>query len=71
MKDKLTNSVLDYLVEEFSKEENKKKIKTVVVDPIFVYVLDKVYPYIIISSIIFLLTFIIAILLLFMMVKGK
>lgn len=71
MKDKLTKSIIDYAVEEFSREENYNRMKTKIIDPIFVYVLDKVYPYIIISSIIFILTFILAILILFMMFKSK
>ena len=71
MRDKLTKSIIDYIVEEFSKEENHNKMKTKVIDPIFVYLIDKIYPYIIISSIIFILTFILAILILFMMVKSK
>ena len=62
---------VEIITEEFTKEENKLKIKTKVVDPIFVYVVNKIYPYIIVSSIIFVLTFIIALLLLFLIIKNS
>jgi hypothetical protein len=69
MLDKISKSFIETITEEFNKEENRLKIKTQVVDPIFVYVTDKIYPYIIVSSIIFILTFIIALLLLFLIIK--
>ena len=71
MIDKISKSFVEIITEEFTKEENKLKIKTKVVDPIFVYVVNKIYPYIIVSSIIFVLTFIIALLLLFLIIKNS
>jgi len=69
--DKISKSAMEYFISEISREENKEKIKRQVIDPIFMYIIDKVYPYVIITTAIFILTFIIAILILFMLVKNK
>lgn len=69
--EKISKSAVDYLITEMSKEETKARIKGQVIDPIFMYIVDKVYPYVIVSSVIFILTFLIAILILFMIVRNK
>ena len=51
---------IEYFVSEISKDDNKNKIKHQVIDPIFMYIIDKVYPYVIISSVIFILIFLIS-----------
>ena len=70
MKD-LKNVIFNYFIDELSKEDNKKKMKATVIDPLFIYLLDKIYPYIIVTSIIFILTFIIGILILFFIIRNK
>ena len=67
----IKNHIFEYLIEELSKEDNKKKMKAQVIDPLFIYILDKIYPYIIITSVIFILTFIIGILILFFIIRNK
>lgn len=67
--EKISKSALDFFISELSKEENKERIKRKVIDPIFMYIIDKVYPYVIISSIIFILTFLLALLIFFMIVR--
>jgi len=69
MKKDLGEQAIEYLVNEFSKEENKKKIKAKIIDPIFIYVLQQIYPYFIITSVIFFLTFIIALIILLLILK--
>jgi len=71
MIEKFSKSAMEFFIGEISKDENKEKIKRQVIDPIFMYIIDKVYPYVVISSVIFILTFLIAILILFMVVKNN
>ena len=59
MIEKVSKSAIEYFVSEMSKEENKDRLKHQVVDPIFMYIINKVYPYVIISSVIFILIFLI------------
>ena len=58
--DKISKSAVDYIVSEMSKDETKEKIKRQVIDPLFMYIIDKVYPYVIVTSVIFVLTFLIS-----------
>jgi len=69
MIEKISKSAIEYFVSEISKDSTKEQIKRQVIDPLFIYIIDKVYPYVIVSSIIFIFTFIIAILILFMVVR--
>jgi hypothetical protein len=71
MIEKVSKSVIEYFVEEISTAESKEKIKRQVIDPIFMYIVDKIYPFVIITSIIFILTFLIAILILFMILRKN
>jgi len=68
---KVSKSLVEYLIEQATTEENKNRLKNELVDPIFMYIIDKVYPYVVISSVIFVLMFLIAIMILFLVVKGK
>lgn len=67
----MTNSVIEGFITEFKKDENQEKIRVNIIDPMTNYIIDKVYPYVIISSIIFVMTFVIAILILFLMIKRN
>lgn len=69
---KITDEIINALIMEFRKEENQEKIKGQVIDPMVCYILDKCYPYLIISSIIFILTFLLAVMILVMILyKNK
>ena len=68
---KVSKSLIEYLIEQAVTEDNKKKIKNELIDPLFMYIIDKVYPYVVISSVIFILMFLIALMILFLVVKGK
>lgn len=66
---KLTSELLDKVIEELKKPENMSKIHLGVVDPLIHYTFNRLYPYIIVSSIIFLLTFLLAITILLLILK--
>lgn len=56
----LTTELLEKLMLEIKKTENMTKIQLNFIDPIIKYSFHRLYPYILISAIIFLLTFILA-----------
>ena len=56
----LTIELIDKLINEIKKNENIEKMKLHLVDPIIDYTFHRLYPYILISSAIFLLTFLLA-----------
>jgi hypothetical protein len=68
---KLTTEIIEKFVYEFKKNENQEKLKAHVIDPVICYFIDKLYPYIFITSTIFILTFVIAILILFLIIKSN
>ena len=53
----ITGEIIERLSNEFKKEENQKKIKTEMIDPIIMYTFNSLYPYIVGASVIFILTF--------------
>ncbi len=69
--DKLFKQFIDIVIFELNKENNQKKIKITMVDPIVYYIMKKIYPYILIIFIIFILTFIISTLILILILKEK
>jgi hypothetical protein len=65
----LTKQILDHTLLEFKKEENVKKIKSEIVDPIIDYSMGRIYPYMIITAALFILTFLIAIIILIVLLR--
>ena len=47
----------------------KKKIHNNLIDPLIYYCFKRIYPYLLVTSIIFILTFILAILILILLIK--
>jgi hypothetical protein len=68
---KVTNELIEKLIFEFQKEDNQDKLKSHIIDPVICYILDRLYPYILITSIIFILTLVIAICILFLIIKDN
>ncbi len=66
---KFTKEILDKIIEEVSKAENISKIESNVVEPLIMYTFKRLYPYLLMSSIIFILTFLVALLILLLLVK--
>ena len=65
----LTKQILDHTLLEIKKEENVKKIKSEIVDPIIDYSMGRIYPYMIITAALFILTFLIAIIILIVLLR--
>jgi len=66
---KFTNDLIEKVINEFKKNENQEKLKTQIIDPMICYILDKLYPYIFISSIVFILLLLISLSILFLIIK--
>ena len=65
----VTTKILEKAILEFKKEENLTKIQVHFLDPLIQYTFGRVYPYIIITSIIFFLIFVLTIVSLLLMIK--
>ena len=68
---KIVEELTQYCINEFKKEKNLNKMKVFVIDPLIEYTFKRLYPYILITSIIFFLTFILAIVILFLIIKTN
>jgi hypothetical protein len=71
IKNNFTNEVIDIIIEEISKKEIKDKINTHIVDPSMTTIFERLYPYIIITSIIFILIFFMAITIIYLLIIKK
>ena len=71
MLDKLSTQAITMLINEFNKEENQQRLKHNILDPIVYHILDRLSPYILVASSIFILTFLIAVVILFMMIRNS
>ena len=68
---KLTNEILEKIIFELKKDENQEQLKTYIIDPIICYILDRLYPFIFITSAIFILILLIALSILYLIIKGN
>lgn len=68
---KICMEVIDKCVLEFKKEHNVNKIKKEILDPSIKYIIDQLYPYILATCIIFVLTFLMAGAILVILVFNK
>jgi hypothetical protein len=57
---KITTDIINMIIIELKEEENLNKIKKEILQPTTNYILEQIYPYLILSVIIFILTFLIA-----------
>jgi hypothetical protein len=67
----LTKSFANTIVTELKKQDNFSDFTTYLVDPVINHIFKKLYPYIMISSAVFLLTFITAVVILVMMLRSQ
>lgn len=65
----LTRQVIDNILIEVKKDENMSKIRTTIIDPIIHYSIERIYPYIIITGALFILTLLVAIVILIILIK--
>jgi hypothetical protein len=68
---KLTNEIVNTFLTEAKKEENMCRIKRTVMDPLIDYTFKKLYPYIVITSILFILIFVLAVSILYTLVRKS
>ena len=70
-KNSFTNEIIDLCITELSKEETKKKVNTYIIEPSFTYIFDRLYPYIILTSIIFVLILLMAIVIIIILLRAE
>lgn len=61
--------IIDKIIIEIKKKENITRIEKSLIDPLIQYAFYKLWPYLLIVSIIFLLTFVLSIIILLLQVK--
>ena len=66
---KLGTELTEFFIDEIKKEENVENLKKNVVNPLIDYTFHRLYPYILVTSIIFFLTFILAVIILYLIIK--
>ena len=58
--DKISASIIDSVINEIQKEKNMEKMRTKIIDPIILHTFQRLYPYILGTSVIFISTFMLA-----------
>ena len=66
---KISKAILDKLKSEVQREDNKAIFTAHVLDPIIHHAVRRLYPYILVTSIIFFLTFVLAVAILFLVIQ--
>lgn len=66
----IINDLLNHTISEVKKKENMTRLQVDILDPIITYAFRHMYPYIIITSLIFFLTFIVAVAILIFLLRG-
>lgn len=67
----LTNQIMDKVLEELKKDNTKKKINNYVIDPIILYIYEKIYPYALCILLISILILILSIIILIQIIFSK
>jgi len=72
MIDKIVKNMIDNIIVEINKYDNKKKIENDIINPIFVIFADKIYPYVSLLFIMYSLNlFLIIIILILIIIYNK
>jgi len=71
IKNNIVNEIIDICITEVSKDEIKTKINTYIIEPSFTYIFDRLYPYIILTSVIFLLILLMAIIIIIILIRSN
>lgn len=71
LKSSFANEIIDICITEISKDENKKKINTYLIETSFTYIFDRIYPYIILTSVIFILILLMAITIIVILIRNN
>lgn len=67
----LTNQLLEKFINELKRKENIRKIQINLVDPLIDYTFHRLYPYVLVVTIIFFLTFLLALSIFFLIIKNN
>ncbi len=66
---KIATDILDKVLLEVTKEDNMTRIEKKLIEPLLYYTFNRLYPYLMITSVIFILTFLLALLILLLLIK--
>ena len=66
---RLTKQVIQHFIEEVNKDDNNAHIRKQVIDPLIRYSVGRIYPYMLMTATLFILTFFIAIAILVILLK--
>ena len=66
---RLTSELLDKFIIEIKNKHNLQKIQINLIDPLIDYTFQRLYPYVIVITIIFFLTFLLALSILVLVIK--
>ena len=64
-----TTDIINKVMFEINKRENMSRIEQNLIEPLIRYTFSRLYPYLMITSVIFILTFLLALLILLLLVK--
>ena len=67
----MINEIIDICIIEVSKDDTKKKINTYIIEPSFTYMFDRLYPYIILTSVIFVLLLLMAFIIIVILIHNN
>jgi hypothetical protein len=70
-KNNMINEIIDICIREVSKDDTKKKINTYIIEPSFTYIFDRLYPYIILTSVIFVLLLLMAFIIIVILIHNN
>jgi positive regulator of sigma E activity len=70
LKSSLFQEMLDICIQQMQKEENKQKISTYIIEPSFTFIFERLYPYILLTAIIFILLLLLFIVLIFILIRN-
>ena len=66
-----TKELLDKILVEIKKKDNMNKIEQNLVEPLILYTFKRLYPYILICSLLFITTFLTAVLILLLLIRQS
>jgi hypothetical protein len=69
IKNKFICEIIEIFIKEVSKEDVKTKLNAYVIEPSFTYIFEKLYPYILITTIVFFLLFFMAMVILYLLIR--
>tara|TARA_Y100000389_G_scaffold203006_1_gene250071 strand:+ start:5904 stop:6122 length:219 start_codon:yes stop_codon:yes gene_type:complete len=67
----IIHELLHHTLDEVKKDNNMSKLRSHLIDPIVQYAFAQLYPYIIVTSILFFFIFILAVAILIFILRGK